>query len=168
VSDRIARLTVTFQGVDTDYVLAADYERLEAEVKELRERIAAAINRENDSKAEVERLREDLEYTETKVDEYEAGRNPNDQFLAQLDRANAAEAEVERLRVQLEGDIRYTLKSSGIVQEREELLAEVKRLRAALQAILDYVPEGFISPMDDEDTLNFRAIARAALAKEEA
>jgi hypothetical protein len=44
----------------------------------------------------VERLREELDLAETKVAEYEAGRHPNDQFLAQLDRANAAEAEVER------------------------------------------------------------------------
>lgn len=43
-----------------------------------------------------------------------------------------------------------------------EALAE--RRRVGLQAVIDYVPDGFVSPMDDEDSMNYRAIARAALA----
>lgn len=46
--------------------------------------------------------------------------------------------------------------------EAAEALAE--RRRVGLQAVIDYVPDGFVSPMDDEDSMNYRAIARAALA----
>lgn len=42
--------------------------------------------------------------------------------------------------------------------------AEAATLTDGLQQILDYVPQGFISPNDDEDSLNYRSIARAALA----
>ena len=54
-------------------------------------------------------------------------------------------------------DLRHSL-------EAAEALAE--RRRVGLQAVIDYVPDGFVSPMDDEDSMNYRAIARAALADE--
>lgn len=47
--------------------------------------------------------------------------------------------------------------------ERDSLREENERLRAGLEAVIAYVPEGFVSPMDDEDSMNYRAIAQAAL-----
>ena len=44
-----------------------------------------------------------------------------------------------------------------------EAHAQLEDQTEALQAIVDYVPVGFISPMDDEDSMAYRAIARAAL-----
>jgi hypothetical protein len=35
MSDQIARLTVNYQGVEVDYVLASDFDRLEAELERL-------------------------------------------------------------------------------------------------------------------------------------
>jgi predicted nucleic acid-binding Zn-ribbon protein len=67
MNDRIARLTVNYQGVETDYVLASDYENLEAEVERLRADLAAVkaqLVRVDDalvvSEAEVEKLRKKL------------------------------------------------------------------------------------------------------------
>lgn len=62
---------------------------------------------------------------------------------------DALEAELTRLRV-------YETLYKKEVEENA-------KLREALERILNYVPEGFISPMDDDDTLNFRIIARNAL-----
>lgn len=55
---------------------------------------------------------------------------------------------------------RWALEQARAAESRE------KKLREALEAVIDYVPPGFISPMDDEDSMNYRAIARAALAEE--
>jgi len=40
--------------------------------------------------------------------------------------------------------------------------------KATLRAILDYIPEGFISGDDDDDTAAYRRIARGGLARLEA
>jgi len=45
--------------------------------------------------------------------------------------------------------------------------ARITELEAALQAVIDYIPEGFYAPMDDDDAVEYRAIARAALRAEE-
>jgi hypothetical protein len=62
------------------------------------------------------------------------------------------------------------LESSDADQERDDALAALKTLRlesARLweghEAIIAHVPEGFISPMDDDDSAAYRAISRAAL-----
>ena len=42
--------------------------------------------------------------------------------------------------------------------------AALEDAETALQKVIDYVPEGFISPMDDEDSMNYRAFAHAYFA----
>lgn len=46
------------------------------------------------------------------------------------------------------------------------LIGRIGVLEKALHEIEAYVPKGFVSPMDDEDSLSIRAIARNALNQE--
>ena len=71
----------------------------------------------------------------------------------------------EQLRVALEDRARLQQQLAEQDARGLRLAEENERLREGLEAVLAYVPQGFISPMDDEDTLNVRAIARAALKR---
>ena len=53
--------------------------------------------------------------------------------------------------------------ASLAIAERDTLRRTVEGYREALERIIAYVPPGFISPMDDEDSMNYRHIARQAL-----
>lgn len=46
----------------------------------------------------------------------------------------------------------------------DALARRLEAAETALQKVIDYVPDGFVSPMDDEDSMNYRAIARAYFA----
>jgi hypothetical protein len=110
-------------------------EGLEEHIAWQRDRLAEQDARGLRLAGENERLREDNENLSTANDTYRY--------------------EVEKLR---ELNDRAAKRSA-------DYRAENERLREGLEAVLAYVPQGFISPMDDEDTLNIRAIARTALKR---
>jgi len=93
-------------------------------------------------------LRERLERVEAERDEAQQARR---------------DADVLMQSVLLEGSDARRDKTIGALQHHiTELRDRLERLEAGLQAVIDYTPEGFISPMDDEDSMNYRAIARHA------
>lgn len=80
-----------------------------------------------------------------------------------------AQQEVERLtaendRLRLDPEHNRLRDNEPLIARAEAAEALAERRRVGLQAVIDYVPDGFVSPMDDEDSMNYRAIARAALA----
>jgi hypothetical protein len=103
--------------------------------------------------AEVDGLRAELDLAETKVAEYEAGRPPNDQYLAALDRANAAEAELNKAN----RDHNEVVVEWKKTREKRGLDAlEMKRLRAEIERVRDAARrdiEKLQSELQDAETL---------------
>lgn len=77
------------------------------------------------------------------------------------------EADLARLQEENEGLDEALATANHSIPRLRKLAEGSARKDAALQAIIDYTPPGFISPMDDEDSMNYRAIARAALKGDE-
>ncbi len=88
------------------------------------------------------------------------GRAGDDDMAWLLSFARELQAENEKLRSDngRGQTLIFAFRARAIAAESRE-----KELRAGLQAIIDYVPPGFVSPMDDEDSMNYRAIALAVL-----
>jgi hypothetical protein len=103
------------------------------------------------------------------------------QFKSDMAALARAEAELSRLRderneamdavglprtASLDDLIRHHRGNAATAAGFDQIAAEARcaRLQQALEWIIDYVPAGFVSPMDDEDSMNYRAVAREALA----
>jgi len=155
----------------------AALERVEDELEELRDRVADSINRENDTKAEVERLRKDFQNRTICLYAVQENR---DQYKAEVEKLRGAvalaesgakeaaaeasrhRAEVERLLNELKLTQEELMKeqdeNDGLREELEgsPLLAEVRRLR--------FQKELFRTEVETlrEENERLRAIKRAA------
>jgi len=166
VTAGVRRLTVTFQGVDTDYVLVSDYETLQAEVERLRrvcaewqdkcEAMTDDLHKRQDAfDAEIERLRALLVDTDSP-------------YITE----SALQGEVERLREERDELVARLGRMEGEYQAAPRMIldrdAEVERLRAALEQIAN---QGAIDRPDSAHAqaaarAYFQGIARNALAEE--
>jgi hypothetical protein len=173
-------------GVDADLATLRGYVAPEPRDGPVRAALARVEARFREAEAELSRLREVEESFKHLSSEYQFDMDRGDHLVYReewerfdrwqrlrdtleevdfvgaegfaADMVAAAQAEASRLREERD----YDVWNERILRRAAE--ARCARLQQALEWIIDYVPAGFVSPMDDEDSMNYRAVAREALA----
>lgn len=144
-----------------------DIEELQADVEGMGAAFLALTTRLNAAESRVAELQAENERMEGIVDSYVAqgptDREAQDMFIEEHNKAVRLEADLARLQEENEGLDEALATANHSIPRLRKLAEGSARKDAALQAIIDYTPPGFISPMDDEDSMNYRAIACAAL-----